>query len=91
VFYVDKRFLGGLLHCFTAVAGSIESSMGAILPFASKQTTDETAVEAAWRELQTLVKQRMDDPGLLANLDHCMATARALQKFENLFLAEDAA
>lgn len=64
--------------------------MGAILPFAGKQMTDETAVEAAWRELQTLVKQRMDDPGLLANWDHVMATARSLRKFEELFLAEDA-
>lgn len=77
--------------CVPRLGGSIESSMGAILPFTAKSATGESPVESAWREYQGLIQRQIDNPELAANYEHCMATARAYRKWCELFLEDDAA
>jgi hypothetical protein len=55
--------------------------MGAILTFPQ-------SMQAAWDIYAKMIQERADDPTLLANFAHSCATARAWDRWRDLFLAE---
>lgn len=48
-------------------------------------------VELAWAEYCSLVRDTEQDRSLMTNIKHCMAVARAFERWQTLFLAQDKA
>lgn len=64
--------------------------MAQIIPFPAQSSTDETAVEASWREYTDFARRQIADPSLAGNVDHCTAMARAFDAWRTLFLGSAA-
>lgn len=48
-------------------------------------------VDAAWREYTALVRQMHGEPALREDQEHCIATAKAWERWQRLFLASERA
>lgn len=51
----------------------------------------QDTVEAAWQAYTDLVRARQESPALETDLSHSIATARAWNRWQHLFLAREAA